>query len=402
MFGFLLVLLVPVLLVALARRNREPQPIVNLMLAAYGARMVLQFFVRDLPLFSHGGGGDCIFYERMALSFSRLWSYGGVEFYTAERVPEVGNAALPINLFAFIIYLNGGETRAGCTAAVALCAILACYLIYRVAVDLDVDPEKCRKVLALTLFLPGYLFYTADMYKDGIVLFFVVAAFTSALRLASRFNLGTMIFTAIALWGLWYVRHYLVFLVLLPIMVGLVGLGKGSVARQLIMGAGAILAAVLLSRSSFVADMFSNAQNTFERATNNNAILYNASGGSGVSFDDGGQAFGAIHLKVLYTLFSPFPWMLGSFGLQFGKLDTMVWYYMVWRASKVGRVLWRKDRPLLLMFLSFLIPLTIAYATTMANVGLIFRQRFPIVFIGILLGTLSWSRLFSNELRIPQ
>jgi hypothetical protein len=52
--------------------------------------------------------------------------------------------------------------------------------------------------------------------------------------------------------------------------------------------------------------------------------------------------------------------------------------------------LWRLDRSIFFMFLVFLVPLTIAYATTMANIGLILRQRFPIVFIGAMLGMLSW------------
>jgi hypothetical protein len=390
MLGVLLPALLLALLVAVLRRNREPQLVLSLIVGAYAVRMVLQSFLRDLPVFSYGSGGDCLFYERMANDFARIWSYRGVEFYTSEEVFAVGNAALPINLFALVIYLNGGETRAGCTSLVAACSVLACYQIYRMAVDLGAAQDRAARALGVLLFLPGFLYYSADMYKDGIVLFFVVTALTSSFRLASRFSLFQALLSCGSLLGLWYVRHYLVFLTVAPLIVGLIGLGKGSLVRQISLGSVAALAMFWVARSSFGEGAFSEMQSTFDRASDATTRQWNQLGSSGVSFDDGGQAFGAIHLKILYTLFSPFPWQGGSFAMQMGKIDTLVWYYFFARSLTSARRLWASDRSLLLMFLIFLAPLTVAYATTMANIGLILRQRIPIVFVGAMLGMLSW------------
>lgn len=392
MLGLLLPVFMGALLYGIWSRNRDSKAVLQLMMGSYVLRMLLQAFVRDLPIFSYGAGGDCAFYEWLAWTFARLWSFQGVEFYTADQFPEVGNAALPINLFALIIYLNGDTTRAGCTSIVAFCAVMACYQIYRLACWLGADHERAFKGTAVLLFLPGYIYYTCDMYKDGLVLFLSITALSSSLRLASKFSVSQIALALVSLVGLWYVRHYMVFLALAPLGVGLLGLGKGSIARQTLgVVAGLVVMGVAVRTSAF-SSAVDNAQAIFDKASSVDARRWNqTTGASGVDFGGGDSAFGALHTKVLYTLFSPFPWQGGSIAMQMGKIDTAVWYYLFWRACLTSRRLWRQDRTQLLMFLAFLVPLTIAYATTMSNIGLILRQRMPIVYFGSLLGLLSWT-----------
>jgi hypothetical protein len=111
---------------------------------------------------------------------------------------------------------------------------------------------------------------------------------------------------------------------------------------------------------------------------------------SNVDFADAGNPMAALPLKVLYTLFAPFPWMGGSIALQIGKIEALIWYFMLYRAWLASKRLWRENRGLLLMFLSFLVPTTTMYALIMVNVGLTLRERMGIVFIGYLLAMLSW------------
>lgn len=392
MFGVILTALLPLLLLAIFRLQHESQRLTGLMLSGYLLRIGLQLILRDLPLFSHGTGGDYLLYEWLGLTIARLWTYQGVQFFTQEQLPDIGAAALPPNVFALVIYLNGGEvTRIGCTAVIALLAVLTCYQLYRLAVDLGADEDHCFKAIAVLLFSPGFLFYTSDMFKDGLVAFFMVTALCSSFRLARRFSPAQIVILGLSLWALWYVRFYLIFLSLGPVAVGVLGTGKRSFVRQLVMASGMMAALLLLVYTTPVAKEFSSrAELTFNLATQSNVRDWNRLGGSGVAFDDGGNPFGALHLKVLYTLFSPFPWQGGSLAFQIGKVDVAIWYYMAWRAIKAGRALWTEDRTLLLMFLIFLVPGTIAYATTMANIGLILRQRIPLVLIGSMLGLLSW------------
>lgn len=398
MLGIILPLIFLAVISGLVQKNREPRHIFQILFAGYAIRMFLQSFLRDLPIFSYGAGGDCFFYESMAEHIARIWSYRGIEFFTSAQINTIGNAALPINIFAFVVYLNGGPTRAGCTSIIAFCAVISCYQIYRTAVDLGADQKKAAQVLGALLFLPGFLYYTSDMYKDGLVLFFIVTALTTSFRLTSRFSFLQVVLSGLSLWGLAYVRSYLVILTVAPLIFGLIGIGKGSLPRQLIFGVGGALLLIGFFRSPLGEGITTNLQDTFDHASDASVRGWNQLGSSGVSFNDGGNAFGAIHLKIIYTLFSPFPWQGGSFAMQMGKIDTLFWYYLFYRSLYACRRLWKEDRSILLMFLIFLVPLTVAYATTMANIGLILRQRFPIIFVGTILGILSWkSSTFSSK-----
>jgi hypothetical protein len=358
---------------------------------AYALRLVLQSFVRDLPLFSHGGStGDYLAYEHGAALVASVWSQTGVHYVTSEEIPDLGSTSLPYNVFGFVLYLNGYEyTRIGCTAVVALATCLTCYNLYRFSRELGADETVAHRVMVLTLFGPAVLMYTADVYKDGLVLLFTTGAVVSAIRLSQRISVTHILIGSGCLFCLWLVRFYLVFLSLPPLVVGLSGLRSRSPWRPLVVTillvAGSIL---VLSATNLLPSAREQAVDTFSFASSSTAKEGNA-GGSSVTFDDGGRAFGAFDQKLVYTLFSPFPWQGGSLGFQIGKLDAFIWYFLAYRAYRAGRRLFVERPTLLLMFMAFLVPTTVAYAATMANIGLIVRQRLPIVLVSAVLATLS-------------
>lgn len=391
--GFLAILLL-IALVAIVRRTAPwaNERLVQLFVAGYLARLVVQLFSRSLSLFSHGGGGDYVIYEALALDIIRYWSFFGFGFVSRNELPDLGPTSLPPNLFAVVINLNGGDpTPFGCTTLVAFMACLTCLNVYLLAIELGADRTHAFRLTALFLFSPAYLLYTSDMYKDGPVLFFAVAAVASAMRLSRRFSAVHLAFGAVSLFALWHVRYYLVFMCAAPLFVGLTGFRTRSSIRPLfatlLLGAIFALAA---GTTDVVDNVTEQANRTFAHATNRNVLQSNAATGSGVTFDDGGNAFGAMAPKLAYMIFSPFPWAGGSVGFHIGKIDTFIWYYFLWRAVKASRRLWRVDRTLILMFGIVIVPMTVAYATTFANVGLSLRQRLVIVLITAVLAMLSW------------
>lgn len=389
MFGLLLSAVGLAVLYAVVRgdRSKAHRQVVRTVLAAYVLRLLLQTFVRYIPFFSHGLGGDYLAYEWKAGLLATVWRHTGWHYVRADEL-DLGETTLPANVFGTVIYLNGEPTRLGCTALVAVCACLACYNLYQLAIELGADEPYAFRILLLTIFAPCFLMYTSDMFKDGFVAFLAIGAVASSFRLARRFSLQQAALGALFLVGLWQVRFYLVFVTLGPLFVGFFGLTARSAWRPI------VAAIALLAVGLFVATYTDVLTAATEKAvtTFNNVDLTregNTTGGSAVVFDDGGRAFGAFGPKLLYTLFSPFPWSTGSVGLQIGKLDAMIWYYLAYRAFRATRILIREQLGLLLMFAAFLVPTTVMYATSMANMGLIARQRLPIVLVAALLATLS-------------
>jgi hypothetical protein len=402
LFAFLLLGLLVAVIARFAVEGRDRM--LRLLVLGYVARLGIHLFSRDLELFSHGGGGDWVAYEALALEISRIWQFSGVEYMTNDQMPILGPTTLPHNLFALIMTLNGGEpTSFACTSLIAFMACMTCFNLYALALQFGAAPRPAFGVTAAILFSPAYLLYTSDMYKDGLVIFFVTAALGSSIRLARRFSVLHLVIGLVSLWALLYVRHYLVFVVSAPLIVGVAGLRATSSARPVITSLVLLAVFFAVAASTDVFDeVAERATATWQHGTSTNVRAGNAEGGSGVTFDDGGNPFGAMGSKLAYMVFSPFPWAGGSVGFHIGKVDTFLWYFLLWRASKAARVRWRQDRTLILMIATFVVPTTVMYATSFANVGLSLRQRLVVVVVTAVLAMISWPKVATRRVERPQ
>lgn len=382
MFGVFLVLVFAAVLIGVmvaagvyAKGSNLPWAI----LAGYFLRPLLQLVTREVQLFSHEVGGDWFHYSMLARDVSFVWETEGFHYVTAEEVPDLGSTSLPSNLFALVLYVSDDITfRFACTALIAFSAALTVINLFSLAVEFGAPRGQAAFFALLFYFQPAFLFYTADMFKDGLVLCFIVGALGSALRLSRRFSIIHAAVGVLCLFALWQVRFYLVFIASVTLLIGIMGVGAKQSWIRTVLAVGLLgLSVLFLGLYSTVFDTAAERMNeTFVGGTAVDTIKGNAIGGSAVAFDDGGNPFGAIHLKILYTLFSPFPWSGGSIGLQLGKLDAFIFYYVIYRAVRAVRT---ADKQLVWMLGTFIVPCTVMYATSMANVGLIVRQRLVIV-----------------------
>ncbi len=378
--------------------ERRGAKITWIILGAYALRIILQRMTRDVQFFTHAAGGDYSQYEFLADMITKLWRNRGIHFIHADELTWLGATSLPPNLFALVIYLNDGPTRSGCTAIVAMAACMAMLNFYKLSLRLGASDQAALRMTTILLFSPSFLLYSSDMYKEGLVLFLLMGAFGSAIRIGTRFNAIHLLFGALCVFGLWFVRFYLVFTAIAALGVGATGIGSKKVWRQLFAASLVIVASpIVLSNTNMINDVADSASARFTEAADEAADMREESSmgarkGSFVYFDDGGSPYGALPTKVAYTLFAPFPWQMGSLGFQIGKIDTLFWYYVFYRMVIAIRLQWRKHFGLLLVFAVFILPMVIVYATTIYNIGLVVRQRLSIVIIASLLATLSWPK----------
>jgi hypothetical protein len=396
MFSIILIVGLAGAIAAASVRLQRPnvdQGLTAVLLLNYAARLAIASLARGLTVFSGGVGGyDGQGYEAGGAAIARLWSYTGIHYVSASEMPGLEETSLPYHVFAVVAYLNGESTHVGCVAVVAAVACVMCLNLYLLALLLGARPKVALWTTALAGILPSFLFYTSDTYKDGFVALFVVGVFGSAIRLSRKFSVMQLGLGATFLGGLWLTRFYLVFVVPAPLLLGFLGLRSRSVLRTAL-ALLVIVASVsaLYAYSNAPEVMVSHARHTFVGATSQDVLNSNAEGGSGVTFE-ATTPVGAFVPKLVYTLFSPFPWQSGSMGLQIAKIEALVWYYFVYRAVRAGRILWRERRSDLLMFASLVVPLTVAYAFSFSNIGLIVRQRMGIVMAVMLMASLSWGR----------
>lgn len=368
-------------LIARALRTTRGTSVPLAIVAGYALRVLISLIVRNVSFFAHGGGGgDSLLYEDYAKLIAHVWEVNGFHYVDADEMPMLGATTLLPNLYAIIFYFGGELASVGCVALVAFATALLFLNMYSLAVEEGAEPRNAQTLTLLLYFSPLVLYYTSDTYKDGLVASLTFGALATSVRMSRRLSVGHAILGALCLWALWYVRFYLVFVAVAPLVVGLVGIGSKSIFRQL-MAALTLLVAILAvaAFTDVLQHATEQATETFVQGTARNVLDANASGGSGVEFDDGGQAFGALGPKLAYTLFSPFPWSGGSLGFQIGKLDVLLWYYVLYRTGRSIVNASATQRSLILMLATFLIPCTIMYATSVSNVGLIVRQRLIIV-----------------------
>lgn len=371
----------------------------TLLLGAYTVRLVIMALATyaEVPILA-ATGGDCETYEWWAWAVARRWMMKDDLEFIDDGSSSLRGASLPINVFALVFYANGEASRLAATALIAGLACLTAYNLYTLAVEFGADPQLSFRALLLQLFIPGYLVYTSNMYKDGIVAFLVITAFGAGMRLSRTLSATQAIIAFVSMIALYYTRFYMVVMTGLPLLTGLMSAKQGGVVRRLVVPA-VLLVAVGIGGSTKLADeLTEQMEHAYEVASDSDVQAWNSGAavgsraGSGVQFDDGGDPFASLGPKIAYTLFSPFPWTGGSFALQIGKFDALIWYYLFYRMLLGAKRLWKNDKQLLVIFVSFLVPSTVAYATTMSNIGLIVRQRIPVVMVGVLLAMMSWPK----------
>ncbi|MFF0308447.1 hypothetical protein ACFYSC_13505 [Streptosporangium sp. NPDC004379] len=390
---YIVVAVVAVTLILMVHASFEARlagRILSVLMAAFVVRLAVNVMVTRSGLIDYGG--DNLYYEAKAVEIAEYWRHYGVQFVGSEQVGPIYSISVPCHLFAIVVYLCGGRAPLACTAVVALIACGLCVVMYRFARLVGADERAAFRLLVITAFLPGFLLHTSDTFKDGLNAFLVLACLALAASNMQRFGMRKLLLLTPLLWALWHVRPYMVFMCGLPLLLGVARIRRAVSPRTLLVVAALAVPALVAIQGTGELPAAEILQEQLERGQSAQVRSANAEGGSGVVFEDGGDAWNALGPKIAYTVLAPFPWMSGSPTLQFGKVDTVLWYYLLYCAAEGFRRLWRHDRRMLLIIMLFIIPGTVAYATTMSNIGLIFRQRMPIVMVTSLLSAIAWTR----------
>ncbi len=367
-------------------------------------RLMMMWLGADLPWFANGVEGDWMGYERVALVIARMWERSGVYYYMTDFGGEkIATISLPVNVFAYVFYLNGGAaTRLGGTVVTAGLACLTGLNFYALAVQRGVPERTALRSTIALLFVPSIFLYSSHMYKDAMVLALTFGALAAAVRLSDKFSFVQLLVCFGCASLLWLVRHYLLFAVALPAAIGVIGLGSRSAVRQVTVAMVSFAVIALVANyTDLLTTLGDDAQRTFEVGTSKNVVDGNATGGSGIHFDDTDNPWAQIHLKLAYTLFSPFPWGGGSIAFQIGKLDGLFMCYSMYRIVRHFPRLWRDDRTVTALLVAFSLPMSLVYAAGVSNVGLIVRQRMPLTAIFALLALFTFRTSIAPPTIVP-
>jgi len=385
--------------ILLARRfSPDKAFITNVFLAALLARMALGLFIQvfDLrPFF----GGDSITYSYHGWAIVEYWR--GVTQVVDASTARVMNVTSPgwgmFYLVAILYYAFGKSIF----LAQSFCAVVGAAtapMIYILARKLFSN-RRVAKVSALLIALfPSFVIWSAQLLKDGLIVFLLVLAIAMVLELNEEFNFLAIVILVFSLAGIISLRFYIFYMVAAAVVGSfVVGVSRSnqSIIRRVL-----VIALIGVGLSYFGVSQTATKDVSLYgdlRRVQQSRLDLARSADSGFNEDaDVSTARGAISaipLGLAYLMLAPFPWEMTNFRQLITLPEVLLWWamiplmiYGIWYAV---RNKFRHALPILL----FSGMLTLAYSIFQGNVGTAYRQRTQIqvfLFIFIAVGWTIW------------
>ena len=379
--ALLLVLVVSMLAILIFRQfGSEQRFITILFVGGLATRLAFGLFVHALDLRDFFGG-DANTYDFFGQQLLLRWtdSVTVPDPYVEWRLNNLGSGWGMYDIVAAIYYLFGQNIL----AAQSFCAVVgACIapMVYFCSQRMFQNNRVARMSALLAAFFPAFIIWSAQLLKDGLLVFLLVLAMTMVLELQRRFSWPAMIILVASVAGVLPLRFY-IFYMLAPAIVGSFLISSAGSAKSVVRSM-VVLIAFGLGLTYVGATRY--AGETVEQfgslATIQNSrqdLSRSAQSGFGgdVDVSTTGGALTTIPIGLTYLLLAPFPWQMGSVRSAITAPEIFVWWGLL--PLMVAGIVWtmkhnlRRALPVLL----FSVMLTLAYSITQGNVGTAYRQR---------------------------
>jgi hypothetical protein len=230
-------------------------------------------------------------------------------------------------------------------------------------------------------FYPSLVLWSAQGLKDGPIVFLLAAAMLATMKLGERLSLGYLVLLVASMLGLLTLRFYVFYMLTAAVagsfLIGMRKLTGQSLARQFVVVTAVGLALTYFGVLRTASMQYERYGNLKQVQTSRSDLASSAQSGFGQDVDVSTTrgAITAIPVGMVYLLFAPFPWQLGSLRQSITLPEMVVWW-LSFPLLCLG--LWFTVRHRLrpaLPVLIFTTMLTLAYSVFQGNVGTAYRQR---------------------------
>lgn len=330
-------------------------------------------------------GADSVEYHQAAIGVDSLLSNG----VSIQAIP-VFKGQIFTNIVAFI-YFCFGTSRVLATFIVSFFVVLAGMLVHIACVTAKVEKKAGYFASLAIWFMPGFLFFTSDLLRDGIILFLTALAFYLFAELLYKKNSKLKIVALlVAVVLVVVVNASLRFYVFVPILIGM-GLGsvvcffsnKGIRYKALIGFGFAVLVVLffILSQRYLSRWLQLDIDTLLQtlNSTRQNEFAYASAGIKEFDISTLDKALMSLPTLMWHYIFQPFPdsWMAEGSALYIKLLipDMILWYAMI-PFLFIGSVVALKRKNFLgIAILGYLISFLVINALLVGNVGAIYRYR---------------------------
>ena len=230
-------------------------------------------------------------------------------------------------------------------------------------------------------FYPSLVLWSSQGLKDGPIVFFLALTILATLRLGKKITAINLIVVVLALFGVLAFRFYVFYMLLAAIggafIIGMRPFTAQSLVRQFVIVVFLGLSLTYLGVMRYALVQYEEYGNLQKVQISRQDAATSAQSGFAKDVDVSTTrgALLTIPIGVVYLLFAPFPWQLGSLRQSLTLPEMVVW----WGSFPLLILgLWFSLRHRLRQLSPILIftsMLTVAYSVFQGNVGTAYRQR---------------------------
>lgn len=392
--AMLLVAVMSVIVILVIRKvDRENAFLVNIFLVALMARILFGTTVHIFEL-REFFGGDALTYDFFGNRILEVWQgQASANDWLSQRAMTTTGPGWGIHYLTAFIYAVFGRNF---LAAQSFCAVIGAAtapLVYICSHSIFQNQRVGKISAFLVALFPGFIIWSSQLLKDGLIIFLLVLSMTMVLRLQKKFDYVSVLILTCSLFGILALRFYVFYMVAVAVAASFV-IGQSGSVKTIVRG---FIVLAILGISLAYIGVFQTASLDFEKYGNLERIQVSRSDlarsaesgyGENVDVSTTEGAIAVLPLGFAYLMFAPFPWQVSNFRQAITLPEMMVWWASLpLLLSGLWYTIKNRLRPSI-SILIFTLLLTIAYSVFQGNVGTAYRQRaqiqvFLFIFIAV-------------------
>lgn len=386
------------------RTNEDSAFLVNIFFIALIARILFGTMVHVFEL-REFFGADATGYDFLGNRLVEVWT-GGISAndWLSQKAMQTSGPGWGMSYLTAFIYLIVGRNI---LAAQYFCAVIGAAtapMVYVCAYKIFQNSRVSKISAILVALFPGFIIWSSQLLKDGLIIFLLVLIMTMVLELQKKFDMLSVGILVVSLFGILSLRFYIFYMVAIAVAGSFI-VGTSSSVKSIVRG---FIALSIIGLALTYLGVGRNAGLDYEKYASLERIqlsrqnLAESQSGFGEDLDVSTTqgALAALPIGFAYLMFAPFPWQVSNFRQAITLPEMMVWWASIplllsglWYTIK-NRL--RSSIPILI----FTFLLTVAYSIFQGNVGTAYRQRAQIqvfLFIFIAVGWTLWQEKKENR-----
>jgi len=327
-------------------------------------------------------GGDALTYDHYG--YIQLKAWAGEKYYESVANAYVGHGANPGWGMVYIVAAIYGVLGRNLFAVQLVNSIMGAAtapLIFLCSYKLFQNLRVARFAALAVAFYPSLVLWSSQGLKDGPIVFCLALSILATLKLGEKFSVKYLLILVCSLFAILSLRFYIFYMLTVAIgssfLIGLRPITPVSFVRQavVIMVVGLVLTYLGVTRVASLQFERYGRLSEVQRSRLDLATSANSGFEKDVDVSTTQGALRVIPKGLIYLLFAPFPWQVGSLRQNITLPEMVIWWACFPLLVLGGWFSLKYRLRQIFPVATFTVMLSIAYSMFQGNVGTAYRQR---------------------------